>query len=230
MNGTSQTAIPFTEVELKLALPSDDPSNLEQRLARLPVLARRKVTHERLHNTYYDTPDDLLNRQRTALRIRRVGSEEPLVWLQTLKMGGSGDSALSQRGEWEAAVPSAALRADRLRVTPWLQLDPEGTVFQSLTPRFTTDFTRTRWTVRNRDGSVVEVALDQGRSWPANTAHPFANWNWNSNLANQVPYLTSPVKSPARLRSCRWEPAKHNVALHWHVRHWTNLRGHNRPG
>jgi inorganic triphosphatase YgiF len=163
MNGTSQTAIPFTEVELKLALPSDDPSNLEQRLARLPVLARRKVTHERLHNTYYDTPDDLLNRQRTALRIRRVGSEEQPVWLQTLKMGGSGDSALSQRGEWEAAVPSAALRADRLRVTPWLQLDPEGTVFQSLTPRFTTDFTRTRWTVRNRDGSVVEVALDQGQ-------------------------------------------------------------------
>lgn len=162
MNSVKKPTVPFIEIELKLALPSTDPQSLEPLLARLPLLARRKATHERLHNTYYDTPDDTLNAQRSALRLRRVGSETHPVWLQTLKMGGSADSALSQRGEWEVAVPGDALQPDMLQATPWQQLDPDGTLFQSLTARFTTDFTRTRWTVRNRDGSVIEVALDLG--------------------------------------------------------------------
>lgn len=164
MASTRTPGVPFVEIELKLALPYADPSALEALLLRLPVLARRRATREQLHNTYFDTPDDVLNHQRTALRIRRVGGEDQPVWLQTLKMGGSGESALSQRGEWEAAVPGAALEFGMLQATPWSQLDPDGTLFQALAARFTTDFTRTRWTVRNRDdGSVVEVALDLGR-------------------------------------------------------------------
>jgi inorganic triphosphatase YgiF len=78
-------------------------------------------------------------------------------------MGGSGDSALSQRGEWEATVAGSGLEFDRLQATPWVQIDPDGTLLRSLAARFTTDFTRTRWTVRNRDASVVEVALDLGQ-------------------------------------------------------------------
>ena len=157
-------ALAFREIELKLALPCADPLALEPLLARLPLLARRRATRERLHNTYFDTPNDTLNNQRTALRIRRVGNDDQPVWLQTLKMGGSGESALSQRGEWEVAVPGAALEWDTLSATPWSQLDPGGALFRTLAARFTTDFTRTRWTVRNRDdGSVVEVALDLGQ-------------------------------------------------------------------
>jgi inorganic triphosphatase YgiF len=156
-------AIAFREIELKLALPCADPLALEPLLARLPLLAHRRATRERLHNTYFDTPGDSLNDQRTALRIRRVGDQNPPVWLQTLKMGGSGESALSLRGEWEVAVPGAELEWNLLQTTPWSQLDPDGALFRALAARFTTDFTRTRWTVRNRDnGSVVEVALDLG--------------------------------------------------------------------
>jgi len=44
------------EIELKLALPMSDPSSLAKRLARTPVLARRKATQLHLHNVYYDTP------------------------------------------------------------------------------------------------------------------------------------------------------------------------------
>ena len=164
MTVSTKPVAPFKEIELKLALPSTDPSVLEALLSRLPLLGRRRATRERLHNTYFDTPNDSLNRQRAALRIRRVGNDDRPVWLQTLKMGGSGESALSQRGEWEVAVPGAALEGDMLTVTPWSQLDPDGALFQALTARFTTDFTRTRWTVRNReDDGVVEVALDLGQ-------------------------------------------------------------------
>jgi inorganic triphosphatase YgiF len=157
------TAVPFEEIELKLCLPCADSSILEPLLVGLPLLAQCKARREHLHNIYFDTPDDLLNRQYTALRLRRIGNAEQPVWLQTLKMGGNGDSALSQRGEWETPVSKATLEFGMLEATPWVQMDPDGSLMRALTPRFTTDFTRTLWTIRNRDdASVVEIALDRG--------------------------------------------------------------------
>ncbi|WP_296443943.1 CYTH and CHAD domain-containing protein [Rhodoferax sp. UBA5149] len=152
------------EIELKLALPGSDPSGLAKRLGRIPVLARRKPTHQHLHNVYYDTPGQLLRQERVALRLRRVGSDARPQWLQTLKTGGRDDSALSQRGEWETPVPGAALVLQALKATPWESVDPDGTVFSTLVPCFVTSFERTKWLVRRRDGSVVEVALDVGQT------------------------------------------------------------------
>ncbi|MDO9165535.1 MAG: CHAD domain-containing protein [Rhodoferax sp.] len=151
------------EIELKLALPVSDPSTLAKRLARTPLLARRKPKHQQLHNVYYDTPEQVLRQQRIALRIRRVGTEANPQWLQTLKTGGCSESALSQRGEWEVPVPDAALSLDVLKATPWSSIDPDGSVFQALSACFATTFERTSWLVRRRDGSVVEVALDIGQ-------------------------------------------------------------------
>lgn len=151
------------EIELKLALPTSHPTGLAKRLAQTPALARRKTTHQHLHNVYYDTPDQILRQERVALRIRRIGSEAKPQWLQTLKMGGNNDSALSQRGEWEAPVPGAVLDEVNLQATPWSGIDPDGAIFQALAPCFVTNFERTSWLVRRRDGSVVEVALDIGQ-------------------------------------------------------------------
>lgn len=151
------------EIELKLALPTSQPASLAKLLAKTSALSRRKATKQQLHNVYYDTPEQILRKERVALRIRRIGSEAKPQWLQTLKMGGSGDSALSQRGEWEAPVPSAELDMATLEVTPWSGIDPEGNIFRALAPCFVTSFERTCWLVRRRDGSVVEVALDIGQ-------------------------------------------------------------------
>ncbi|MES2949941.1 MAG: CHAD domain-containing protein [Pseudomonadota bacterium] len=151
------------EIELKLALPTSDPAGLARSLALIPLLARRKAVQQQLHNIYYDTPQQSLHQQRIALRLRRVGSAATGQWLQTLKIGGNSDSALSQRGEWETAVPHPELDADALADTPWSTLDPQGRLFAALAPCFTTQFTRTTWTVRQRDGSAVEVALDIGQ-------------------------------------------------------------------
>ena len=151
------------EIELKLALLTSDPSGLTKILSRLPLLARRKSTHQKLHNIYYDTPQQFLRQRRVALRIRRVGSDAEPRWLQTLKTGGRGHSALSQRGEWEVSVPNATLALNALQTTPWSKIDPDAAVFPSLIPVFTTTFERTSWVVRRRDGSVIEVALDLGQ-------------------------------------------------------------------
>lgn len=150
------------EIELKLALPASDPASLAKRLARTPLLARRKATHQHLHNVYYDTPAQNLRRERVALRLRRMGGDAKPQWLQTLKIGDDATSALSRRGEWEVSVPGAALTLEALEATPWADIDPDGSVFRALAPNFVTSFDRTSWSVRRRDGSLVEVALDVG--------------------------------------------------------------------
>ena len=150
------------EIELKLALLVSDPSGLAKRLARLAPLARRKATHLRMHNVYYDTPGKILRQSRVALRLRRIDSGTKPQWRQILKMAGQGDSALSRRDEWEVSVPGAALALQGLQGTPWSQIDPDGGVFRALEPCFVTTFERTSWLVRRRDGSAVEVALDVG--------------------------------------------------------------------
>ncbi len=151
------------EIELKLALPASDPSSLAKQLARTPALARRKATQLHVHNIYYDTPGQRLRQERAVLRLRRMDSGAKPQWLQTLKLGDRGDSALSQRAEWEAPAPAAALSLEALQATPWSGIDPDGAVFEALAPCFVTRFDRTRWLVRRRDGSVVEVALDIGQ-------------------------------------------------------------------
>ena len=150
------------ETELKLALPTDDPAGLARRLARASVLNRRKPIQQQLHSVYFDTPEQHLRQQQAALRIRRVDGPGAPQWLQTLKSGKSGRSALSQRGEWEKSVAGPALEHAALDPKAWSRIDPHGDVFAALTPCFITDFTRTIWLVRRRDGSLVEVALDIG--------------------------------------------------------------------
>ena len=163
MKKNDASAPPPQETELKLALTACDPAELEKKLARMPGLARRKPSRLQLHNTYYDTPEQTLRRKRVALRLRRVGSDAEPEWLQTLKMGGSGNSALSQRGEWETAVRGGELSLRALAATPWTDIDPDGNVFGKLAPCFVTSFDRTIWTVRKPGGSLVEVSLDVGQ-------------------------------------------------------------------
>lgn len=151
------------EIELKLALPTADPAGLAQRLATLPLLARRPATRQTLHNLYHDTPDQRLRRQGMALRLRRIDGGAAPQWRQTLKLGGKADSALSERGEWESTVPAGALVWTALADTPWARIDPDASLFHALQPCFSTDFERLSWQLRQRDGSVVELALDIGQ-------------------------------------------------------------------
>lgn len=152
------------ETELKLALPSSDASQLLERLAKTRTLAKRVAVHLNLHNIYFDSPAQQLRQARIALRLRHVDSDRRGEghWLQTLKMGGQSDSALSQRGEWEVRVPGPQLSWGALQDTPWTDFDPNGDIFRSLSPCFTTRFKRVSWVIRQRDGAQLEVSLDLG--------------------------------------------------------------------
>ena len=143
------------EIELKLRL---SPSKARQ-IATHPALAGHLAEKNRLFNTYYDTPERELSQRGIALRLRRKGWA---VWLMTVKGGGDegGAGGLAQRSEWEAPTQPGVF--DFGIVTK-----PELRSFlvsrqSSLQAVFTTDFTRTTWTIE-RAGAIVEVALDRGK-------------------------------------------------------------------
>jgi inorganic triphosphatase YgiF len=149
------------ELELKFALPLAEPQLLEKQLAGVPLIGRRKPQRQALHSTYYDTPEHALQHRRVALRVRQIGDAGRPRWVQTLKMGGTADSAFSRRGEWEEPLQTGQPSLALLAGTPWQALDPTGTLYAALSPVFTTRFERLSWTVQLGEASV-EIALDRG--------------------------------------------------------------------
>ena len=141
------------EIELKLRLTSAQ----ARRLAEQPALAGAKPQKFRLFNTYYDTPELDLCRRGIALRLRRKGLN---IWLMTVKGGDPAAGALAQRNEWEAPTQPGVFDFDI--VTDAGLRDFLNRHQSALLPVFSTDFTRTAWTIA-RSGSVIEVALDRGR-------------------------------------------------------------------
>jgi triphosphatase len=144
------------EVELKLQLPRAAKADF-LRLPLLNTAATPPLTHQ-LINIYFDTPDLALTRQRMAIRLRKKDGQ----WLQTVKHGGTSGAGLHQRPEIEQPVPAATL--DLARITdPALSrflLRPE--IGPALQPVFTTNFERTTWELQGENGSLIELALDDG--------------------------------------------------------------------
>ena len=152
------------EIELKLALPGADPRTIGAQLAAVPALAGLVPTQQRLRNIYYDTPEQHLRQHHAALRLRSVRQGSGRArWLQTLKTAGSSAGALSQRGEWEAALRRGQLDPIALQGTPWPTLDTDGRWLGQLAPRFETEATRTLRLFTAEDGSHIEVVLDVGQ-------------------------------------------------------------------
>jgi inorganic triphosphatase YgiF len=141
------------ESELKLSLP---PEYLE-RLKRHPLLkspAGSRAVTRKLYNVYYDTPDFDLRRNALALRLRRVGRQ----WLQTLKGGGSVQTGLHQRDEWEMPVSGKALDFDALGAAGGRL--PQG-VGEKLQPVFVTDFARNLRLLKFGEAEI-ELCMDSG--------------------------------------------------------------------
>jgi inorganic triphosphatase YgiF len=141
------------ETELKLALrPTDLARLLAHPLLRSPVLPA-----QRLFNTYFDTPDLALMKERIAVRERRVGRRT----LLTVKTAGRSAGGLSRRGEWEA--PTRAGAPDFLALVDDAELAQRLLAWAPrLRPVFSTDFQRQTWLL-NHAGAQIELALDRGQ-------------------------------------------------------------------
>lgn len=157
------------ETELKLLIPGLDATEALRRLRRVPALQRRRSQVLELHNRYFDTPALDLQRLRCALRLRQTNGQG---WVQTFKTAGLSRGGLSQRGEWEQAVATGQLDAHLLHSTGWAGIDPKGTLLAQLQPCFDTTCRRTVWRVRHRDGTEIEVALDDAEVQAAGQRQP----------------------------------------------------------
>ena len=139
------------ETELKLSLQAQD----LPRLLAHPLLVTAS-DRQRLHNTYFDTPDLALQQARMAVRERLAGEQ----WLLTVKTAGQSAGGLSRRQEWEGPTTPGALAFDTL-VDDTALCQMLMTLRPQLQAMFCTDFERQRWVIVH-EGARIEVALDQG--------------------------------------------------------------------
>ncbi|NVD73226.1 CHAD domain-containing protein [Duganella sp. BJB1802] len=149
------------EVELKLLLsPADN-----DKLLRHPLIAahaRAPVRTQQLSARYFDTPDLHLLRHGAGLRVRKVDG----VWMQTMKAGGSVQSGLHQRNEWEGPVDRPWPRLGKLRKLigddpQWLQVLAADGLKARLEPLFVVAVERHTWDL-DVDGNQIELVLDHG--------------------------------------------------------------------
>ena len=145
-----------TEIELKLRLIDEslkDPLFMIKECLQSLGLDHEFRVYD-LKNSYFDTPDWQLNKQKIALRVR----EKAGTYIQTLKTKGQSVNGLSQRGEWEWDLAGCMLDTQKLDLCDaW----PKSVNTNSLALVFETNFTRYQLEF-NWQGARIELALDQG--------------------------------------------------------------------
>lgn len=145
------------EVELKLLLSPEDNDKLPHHpLLDMPARVRQ------LNARYFDTPDLHLLRHGAGLRVRKEDGE----WIQTMKAGGSVQSGLHSRNEWEGVVDRCWPRLHKLRKLigddeHWMSVLDAPDLKDRLESLFTVNVRRHTWEVESA-GNRIEVALDVG--------------------------------------------------------------------
>lgn len=139
------------ELEIKLSVAKADLDFAVQWLRRQPNT--REAEALQLGNRYFDTPGGDLNRQKIALRIRRMGDR----YIQTLKTRGEFVDGAHRRQEWEWPLIGTQLNLGLLADTPVGQ----SINLAELKPVFETNFER-RVVMIEQGENLIETAIDCG--------------------------------------------------------------------
>ena len=141
------------EIELKLAFPRSAHASI----LRHPLIAQAQKlgNTQTLVNTYFDTPDLILNKARVAVRTRKAGR----TWLQTVKCAADSVGGLSSRPEWEQDYRGAFdfSAVDQPAVRNLLELHAAA-----IGPLFTTEFKRETRIAEPRPGVRIHMMIDTG--------------------------------------------------------------------
>lgn len=139
------------EIELKLQLSP----KAAKKLAGHPLLASIPAQAQHLLNTYYDTPQLDLHRQRIAVRFRK----KAMQWLLTVKSAEPASGGLAVRSEWETSAMPGVFDFSHVDNAEFRVFLEQASV--QFEPIFTTDFHRQIWLVPFGD-SRIELAVDRG--------------------------------------------------------------------
>jgi triphosphatase len=155
-----------TENEIKFAIsPKHFKKLAASRFLRLEKELPAKQKY--LVSTYFDTSKQKLKQNGVSLRVRQDGQKR----LQTIKT--ARDGIASCRGELERKIDSDG---PDLRAARGTALQPLITkkLKRNLKPIFATHVHRTVVPIRSRNGSVVELALDEGHVRGGRQSSPIA--------------------------------------------------------
>ena len=141
----------WTETELKLLLTPH-----AERALKAHDIFRSAAKGGRILTTYFDTPDDVLNRRGLSLRVRRSGEKR----VQTLKWQAEESPGIS-RSEWEWPIDREEPDLHLVENTPIADRLPLS-LAPDLEPVIVTDVVRTTQTLHLEKGTTVEAAFDHG--------------------------------------------------------------------
>lgn len=144
------------EIELKLAIAPERAAEL-RKLELLRRLSEKRGSTRQLSTVYFDTPDQALSRRGIALRIRSAGRRK----VQTIKLPAEGPGGLQVLHEIETPVAGDLPEFEKISDLRLRRLFADSVIAEGLGPMFVTEIKRTTWPLRF-DGSLVELALDQG--------------------------------------------------------------------
>jgi inorganic triphosphatase YgiF len=173
------------ETELKLLLPPGAVAGVMRRPALRNLVEaeslssaeggggckaeERTVRRDKLHTTYFDTPDKWLAERGMALRIRRIGRKS----VQTLKAPAIGAAGIQTYLEVEAEIAGSRPELKAIGDAELQHRLARANIWRRLQPAFETRFQRTHFLIE-RDGSAIEVAVDHGEILAEGRRSPIA--------------------------------------------------------
>lgn len=195
------------EIELKFQLPPGSRAALEAS----PALAAAEPKQHHLVTTYFDTPDQLLDRTGLTLRVRRSGKTRT----QTVKSRANDSGVASNRGEWEWPISQGVPDVGRLAKTRALAKAAKA-VKDRLEPVFITDIRRTTWLLHLDDKTVVEAAIDEGNieAGPAREPVSELELELKSGCIGPVYRLAAELQTLVPM----WISPESKAARGWHLR------------
>ena len=153
------------EVELKLEIPVAEVIRVRRSLRR----GLGEGIKQHLISRYFDTGKHVLHKRGLTLRTRLDGKRR----VQTVKSADTTSAYIFDRLEWETKIEGDKLDLKAAARTPVGNVLHGSRAYKLLVPTFETVVDRTIWRVK-RDGSEIEVALDEGRVSAHGSTQPIA--------------------------------------------------------
>jgi len=195
------------EIELKFQLPPGSRTAIEAS----PVLAAAKSKQHHLVTTYFDTPDNVLDRTGLTLRVRRSGDTRT----QTVKSQANEGGVAANRGEWEWRINEDKPDVGCLEKTRSLRIFAAA-IKDRLQPVFVTDIRRTTRLLHLDNNTVVEAAIDEGSIEAGPAPEPVSELELELKKGRIEPVyrLAAELQALAPL----WISSESKAARGWHLR------------
>lgn len=174
------------EIELKLELfPADGvalpPPSVPE------GFTSGRLRKQTLHSIYFDTPGQTLRKRKMSLRVRKAGKS----WIQTLKIGTGVTGGLSSPIEVEHPVAGRAIDLTVISDAKAVRHLVDAAEGQALGEVFETVMQRSRRDLHAPDGTVIEMALDQGEIRSGGRTVPLIELELELKDGTAAPLLTA---------------------------------------